>query len=350
MFAMTRFSFAAGLVLLLELQAVALKAAVAGVTNAPDLDQVRQLIRANLIGVTDAELDHHAFDGLLQGFRGKVRLLNAPTTTAEPSLNLVRTTMLEEGIGYLQVRTVATGLADEVATVSQAMEATNKLKGIVLDLRFAEGDDYAAAVTVANLFVADERELLDWGSGMIKSVPKTNALTWPVAVLVNNETIGSPEALAAMLRESGAGLLLGSTTRGVAMTAREFPLNNGQRLRIAITPVKLAGETPLAAGVPPDIQVTVPVANERMFLNDPFAVVSKITTATNSTLTATNRPVRRTRTTEADLVRARREGLSLDGDLPPQREPDTEPRLIRDPALARAVDLLKGLAVVRRAH
>ena len=73
--------------------------------------------------------------------------------------------MPEDGIGYLQVRSVAAGLADEVATICQAMDTTNKLKGIVLDLRFAEGDDYAAAVTVANLFVADEQELLDWGSG-----------------------------------------------------------------------------------------------------------------------------------------------------------------------------------------
>ena len=315
----------------------------------PELDQVRQLIRSNLTGVTDAELEQHALDGLLHGLRGKVRLLNAQTNAADPGQNLSRSVMLDDGIGYLRVRTVAAGLADEVATTCQAMDATNKLKGIVLDLRFAEGDDYAAAVTVANLFVADERELLDWGSGMMKSIAKTNALVGPVAVLVNNETTGSPEALAALLRETGVGLLLGNTTRGAAMTAKEFLLSNGQRLRIATTPVKLAGDATLTlSGVVPDIQVAVNVTDEKLFLNDPYAVIAKATTLTNSAMTATNRITRRTRTTEADLVRARREGVNFDPDQPLQRDSEVEKPVIRDPALARAVDLLKGLAVVRR--
>ena len=71
---------------------------------------------------------------------------------------------------------------------------------------------------------------------------------------------------------------------------------------------------------------------------------------TNLTATTTNRTPRRARLTEADLVRARREGVRLDEDLTPLREPETEKQLIRDPALVRAVDLLKGLAVVRRAR
>jgi hypothetical protein len=62
----------------------------------------------------------------------------------------------------------------------------------------------------------------------------------------------------------------------------------------------------------------------------------------------TNRPGRRTRPNEADLVRARREGLSLDGDFPVGRDGEPEKPVIRDPTLARAVDLLKGLAIVRR--
>jgi hypothetical protein len=38
----------------------------------------------------------------------------------------------------------------------------------------------------------------------------------------------------------------------------------------------------------------------------------------------------------------------LDEDLPFVRNAEPEKPIIRDPALARAVDLLKGLAVVRR--
>lgn len=316
-------------------------------TNTPNLEQVRQLIRANLTGVTDAELDRFAFEGLMQALRGKVKLLDANTPVAAGGPNVTRSVLLDSGIGYLRIRSVALGLADEIAEICQALAATNELKGLVLDLRFAEGDDYLAAATVANLFVTEERDLLDWGNGMMKSTAKTNALNWPLTILINNETTGSPEALAALLRETGVGLLLGNATRGAAMTTKEFPLGDGQRLRIASVPVKLTGDTTIPlSGVAPDIQVAVTAAEERAYQNDPFANLIK--GATNLLTSATNQVARRVRTTEADLVRARREGISLDDEQVGRRASEPEPALIRDPVLARAVDLLKGLAVVRR--
>ena len=56
---------------------------------------------------------------------------------------------------------------------------------------------------------------------------------------------------------------------------------------------------------------------------------------------------RQLRPNEADLIRTRRDGQSLDGELPLSRGVEPEKPLLRDPALTRAVDLLKGLAVVR---
>jgi hypothetical protein len=63
----------------------------------------------------------------------------------------------------------------------------------------------------------------------------------------------------------------------------------------------------------------------------------------------TNSP-RRPRYNEAQLVRERREGLSPDAELPPQRNLEPEKPLVRDPVLARALDLLKALALVRQAR
>jgi hypothetical protein len=62
---------------------------------------------------------------------------------------------------------------------------------------------------------------------------------------------------------------------------------------------------------------------------------------------STNR-ARRTRFNEAELVRERREGPPFDNDSAPPRETEPEKPVVRDPALARALDVLKGLAVVRR--
>jgi hypothetical protein len=340
----TQFNFTLSLLLATPLWATA-----AATNPPPDYSQVRELIQAHLPGVTEAQLNQAAVDGLLQNFRGKVRLLDATPPAARP--NISKRTVFDGGIAYLRIENVAAGLASEVAGLCQLLNATNKLYGVVLDLRFTAGDDYAAAAATADLFVAEERELLDWGAGLIKSSAKTNAFTWPVVALVNPETAGAPEALAALLRETGTGLILGNTTLGAAMTAKEFPLANGQRLRIAATPVKLGKDSLLpATGVAPDISVPVTVADEHIFLSDPYAVLSKTTAVTNLTAMGTNRVPRRIRTTEADLVRARREGLSPDSEFLSQREAEPELPVIRDPALARAVDLLKGLAVVRRSR
>ena len=136
--------------------------------------------------------------------------------------------------------------------------ATNKLDGVILDLRYAAGDDYASAAATAELFVKKEQPLLNWGNGMVRSKDKSDAISLPVAVLVNRQTAGAAEALAAVLRETGAGLILGSRTAGQAMIAQEFPLKNGERLRIATAPIQLGdGSTLSEQGLKPDIAVEV---------------------------------------------------------------------------------------------
>jgi hypothetical protein len=176
-----------------------------------------------------------------------------------------------------------------------------------------------------------------------------------VAILVNRDTAGAAEALAAVLREAGAGLILGGKTAGGAMVGREFPLKNGQKVRIATSPVKLGDGSALSAqGLTPDIEVAVRAEDERAYRDDAYALWPR-TNATGvlaaSAGEATNRPTRRPRISEADLVRERREGTNLNtDDFTAVRDREPEKPLIRDPALARAVDLLKGLAVVRRAR
>ena len=347
-----RIALCAGYLLFLLAPVTCVRAA----TNAgPDFHVVFDLVRAHLADVTEAELNRAAVEGLLAGLRGRVRFVtetNVPIAATNAPL-VSNTNLLENEIAYLRVSRVADSLAGAVAGVYQTLNASNKLKGVVLDLRFAEGEDFAAAAAVAELFIAKERPLLDWGHGVVKSVEKQNALTLPVAVLINRETTGAAEALAALLREAGAGLLLGSPTAGAGMVMSEYPLPDGQRLRIASAPVKLGDGTALSAqGVKPDIEVKVGLDDERVYLRDAYGPVSKLVAKSGAISNApagTNAVNRRLRITEADLVRERREGRSLE-EFTPARDREPPKPQISDPALARAVDLLKGLSVVRRSQ
>lgn len=332
---------------------LALSPAWAATNDAPDFAEVQSLLRTHLSGATETELNRLAVEGLLQVLHGKVTLIGGRAPAAPSNVvALARSSILESNVAYLRLAGFDQNLAGEVSRSLGQLAQSNQLIGLVLDLRFAEGDDYAAAAAVADLFQAKARPLMDWGSGAAKSSAKQDAIKLAVSVLVNRETAGAAEALAAVLRETSVALLLGGTTEGSALITEEFPLKNGQRLRIATTPITVADGLALTTkGVKPDIEVAATLEDERGWLDDPYgtnllATAGAGVTTTNQ-LAGTNRPARRPRPNEADLVRARRDGLPLDGELPEGRAAEPLRPLIRDPALARAVDLLKGLAVVR---
>jgi hypothetical protein len=326
-------------------------------TNAaPEFSEVYGLVRDHLPGATDSDLNRAAVQALIAALSPKVALVtNAAGAGGSAGGLLGAPSIFDEEIAYLRVGGVEDGLAAEVGAAWATAAATNKLKGLVLDLRYAQGDDYAAAAATADLFVKKAQPLLNWGKGVVQSKAKTNAISLPVAVLVNHQTAGAAEALAAALRETGAGLLLGSPTAGAAAVTKDFPLRNGQSLRIATAAVQ-AGETSLlsAKGLKPDIAVEVSAPDERGYFSDPYKAAAR-QEAAGAALSGTNlaggtnRPARRPRFNEAELVRERREGGSPDAEAAEARSAEPEKPLVRDPALARALDLLKGLAVVRPA-
>ena len=330
--------------------------AKAEATHAPDFQEVYDLVRAHLTGTSEAQLNRAAVQALLAGLGPRVTLAtNGAAAKARAEAPLVSRSGLFHGdIAYVRIERVGEGLAQAVRDACKKLSATNKLSGLVLDLRYAAGEDYASSAATADLFLKKDQPLLNWGTGMVRAKEKSDAISLPVAVLVNGETAGAPEALAAILREAGAGLVLGSRTAGQAMIAQEFPLKNGDRLRIATAPIELGnGSTLSAQGLKPDIAVEVTAEEERAYFADAYRLPARTDlaavggAASTNGATGTNRLLRRPRFNEADLVRERREGVS-EADLAALRERGPDTPLVSDPALARAVDLLKGLSLVRQ--
>ena len=335
----------------------------ADATNtAPDFKEVYELLRTNLADATAENLNRAAIAGLLSRFPGKVSLVGGAadgSAIPQDGTALSKSVVIESNVAYLRIGRVAGNLANELSAAYHALTTTNKVAGVVLDLRFVVGDDSASAQATANLFASKK------------------IVAGSLVVLVNGETRGAAETLAAALRHAGAGLIIGNPTAGEAATFKEFPLRNGERLRVATTPVK-SGNGPAipSGGLQPDIAVTVSADDERAFWENPYASLaqdaSNARVATNSLLPFVDR------ISEADLVRQRQKDGKLIGasgfhtrdmDLPGPgsiRRPsgdntgdeDSAPSggagpqtpVIRDPVLARAVDLVKGLAVVRESR
>lgn len=330
--------------------ALALAVPMSG-AEAADFKEVYELIRANAAGTSEAELNRAAVDGLLTKVSARAWLVDPAKASATDAsaAPISSSALFDDSYGYIRIAYLSARLPEQFSTALNKLQATNKIKGLVIDLRYAGGNDYDAAAKVADRFLGSEQPLLDWGSGVAKSTDKTNAFRQPVAILVNHYTTGAAEALAAVLRQKDIGLLIGTNTPGQASITKDFPLKNGSLLRIAVASVK-AADGLVVERLKPDIQVDVNPEDERAYFLDAYKVLPRATAGgvTNlASVTITNKP--RKRMNEAELVRMLRDGESPEDETAKPARPSEPPKpLITDPALARAIDLLKALAVVRQ--
>lgn len=323
----------------------------------PPFPEVYEVLKQNLPDLTPAELNRAAVTGLLEQLRGRVRLEGSEVgaggsgvATNAPGLGAK---VLERKFGYVRLGVINPAVAREFDGALKSLTATNPLKGLVLDLRFAGGADYSAAIALADRFLALEKPLADWGEGWKKSTAKTDAFTQPVTVLVNARTTGAAEALAGMLRFRDVALLVGTNTAGDASRTQLVPLKSGQQLRVAVAPLKVADGTELPrSGLKPDIAVVASSADELTWLADPYKVLSQPATnqlAADVQSSETNRSPRR-RMNEAELVRMSRDGQTNEREptVAPTVTPEMTVPTLQDVALSRALDVLKGLAVVQQ--
>ena len=173
-----------------------------------------------------------------------------------------------------------------------AAQPTNKLAGIILDLRAADGDKNAVAAA-SGFFAA-------------KKIP--------LVILVNGQTRGAAATLATDLRAAGDGILVGSAD--------------------------------FASTTKPDIAVTVSSADEINFLANPFFI--PVTPKSMTPVVTNDFAEFVDHTSEDDLVRQRVKDGDEDSSATPRVAPSAP--VVRDPALARALDLFKAWAALHPAR
>ena len=321
----------------------------AAVPNQPPFREVFEIIRTNLGSLSPEAVDRAALKGLLNQFEGQVSLdgqvAGTPGTPSGPVVS--KTAVFDEAYGYVRIHHAGPKLDESFGTEFSKLNGSGKLKGLVIDLRFAGGADEKAAARTVDRFLADEKTLVTVNGEAVRSTTKTNAIQLPLAILVNQQTGGAAELLAALLRDNRSGLLIGATTTGGARQFKEFTLSSGQRLRVASSGTKVAGNQLVpTAGLRPDIGVTVGAEEEQAFYTEPYRNLGRSKTGTE---VASKAGSNQGRLNEAELVRRMKEGQSLETAMSSGVPAITTPQ-VRDPALARALDLLKGIAVVRQSR
>jgi carboxyl-terminal processing protease len=210
---------------------------------------------------------------LLRGSEKRTLTVSVLKPTGETNVVELTTTLLgvpglesaevfPTGLCYARLNGLHPGVGEELLQhINKWREAEHS--GLILDLRRANGTDIASAAALSSLFAEESmmlfafRDADDQDLEVFKAQP-TEPLGMPAMVLIDEDTSGSAEVLAASLKRSIRGaMLLGSATRGDPAIREFVEFTPEEKLYVATKRLVTADGTLYlgARGVEPDVNV-----------------------------------------------------------------------------------------------
>ena len=244
-------------------------------------------------------------------------------------LESVRAELLETGFGYVRVIQfqigTATSLRQQLARL--AREAGTALKGLVLDLRDNPGGVLDGAIQVSDTFLRDGLIVSTRGRAENSEVtfsasPKDYLNDAPLVVLVNGGSASASEIVAGALQDHGRALILGTTTFGKGSVQTILPMLNGAALKLTTARYYTPNNRSIqATGITPDV---------------------------------VSHPAETSQTPDGNASRLRESDLAghLENELEKNQiatvDSKTDPLLVSDPQVREALNILKGMVIVRQ--
>lgn len=211
-------------------------------------------------------------------------LLEFKITRAKITTPVVESKTLDNGIGYVKLRSFDVNAYKEVSSAIDKLGGKN-LKGLVFDLRGNPGGLLNVAIDIASLFLKDGTILVeDFGNGNIQTYAtngKYLGYDIPLTILVDENSASASELVSGAMQDSGRAKLVGVKTfgKGTVQTWQQLVNGGGIRLTIArwLTP---NGHWIHGNGITPDIVVEWAQEN-RDEKNDPQlkAAIEALTTS-----------------------------------------------------------------------
>ncbi len=264
----------------------------------------------------------------------------------------VRSRLIDDDVGYVRITSFNEQTDQGLRRAVQQLrsQAGTRLRGLVLDLRNNPGGLLDQAVAVSDDFL-EQGEIVSTRARRVEDAQRYNARPGdiaaglPIVVLINGGSASASEIVAGALQDHRRAVVIGTRSfgKGSVQTVMPLPGNGAIRLTTAryYTP---SGRSIQATGIEPDVLVELFEGEARAEARDREANL--------------NRALRN------DQAQAARPGPSPPPALPPgfveaSSSPPPRPTegqppiqlgdLARDYQLQRAVELVRGLAVMRRA-
>jgi hypothetical protein len=209
-------------------------------------------------GLDETALRRATLRGLLTGFAPGAELAGDEAVAAPDAP--FRSEVLDERTGYVRLGALRTeNLAQLDAALQEFRE--EKIPSIIIDLRATPPSrDFNLAAQMAGRFTAKDTLLFTLGD------PEAGGQTFPaagsagfrgvLAVVVDGDTTGAVEVLAATLRQHARAMVVGAPTAGRAVEFGEVDLGDGHRLRFAVAEARVTGAPAIYPhGLQPDVAV-----------------------------------------------------------------------------------------------
>ena len=180
-------------------------------------------------------------------------------TRAGISVPAVTGKLLDDKVGYIELRALTPGKAAEAAGVIRDLTRQGAQR-LVLDLRGNAVGDVPEGLKLANLFVSDG--LLAYLQGQksprkdFSADPSQAVTKLPLVVIANRATSGGAEVTAAAILDRNRGKVVGEKTFGLAAEQKTINLDDGAAVILSVAKYyRPAGKAIQDGGVNPTLQV-----------------------------------------------------------------------------------------------
>ena len=287
----------------------------------------------------DDELNRALLHGLLVRYpRGFVLLPGGSLAPAESPAPFY-SEIFEGHIGYLRLGALNDA---NVKALDKKLTEFGKIDAVIVDLREKDaGSDFSAAAEVAKRFCPKGKLLFTLRKPASRQdrqfqSDRDPAIRALMTVLVDGDTAGAAEPVAAALRLYDKALVIGQTTAGRAVEYSDVPLPSGKLLRVATAEAVLPdGRLLFPQGLKPDLEVTMPAVEKAQIFQ----------TSAEKGMAQFVYETERPHLNEAALIAGTNPELEAAGDRR-QRGRDRQP--VRDPVLQRALDVLTSLEIYQK--
>ena len=243
----------------------------------------------------------------------------------------IRFREMEPGYGYIRIGQFAANTGTEVVDALDTLQAKETpLTGLVLDLRNNPGGVLQAAVEVVDAFVTEGLILYTEGrvenaDMRFEATPADPSKGVPVVVLINGGSASASEIVAGALQDHQRAIIMGTTSFGKGSVQTVLPLTNDRAIKLTTslyyTP---SGRSIQARGIEPDIIVD---------RGQVTRIPDSLATYREADLTGHLE----TEATPADVSEY----------VPPPAIPTPEEVLVEDYQLNEALNVLKGLNILK---